>query len=214
MLSKRWVVGVTATLLVILLLTGYLAVAAEFGSKSDPLVTLSYIEELVPELKSKIDKAIEEKTSEFDEILNEKVDQALDSIDGRIAEFENDYSADVVDESFINAVADRVFSRIKESGGSGDSVSGGDSTSLFSVVRISSGQTVIGEVGTEILWRFGTAKCTSPGTPGLIDVSTGTDLPNGGSLQANHLYVVTVENRGFTTSSDCVILIKGPYKVQ
>lgn len=213
-MPKRWVVGVTATFLVVLLLTGYLAVAAEFGSKSDPLVTLSYIEELLPELKDTIDKAIESKTNEFDSILTQKVDQALESIDGRIAEFENDYSANVVDASFINAVADKVFEDIKASGSSGDSVSQGGSASLFSVVRISSGQTVIGEVGTEILWRFGTGKCTSPGTPGLIDVSTGSDLPNGSALQANHLYVVTVENRGFSASSDCVILIKGPYTVQ
>jgi hypothetical protein len=213
LLPKKWVVGVTATLLVILLLTGYLAVASEFGSKNDPLVTLSYIEELVPELKNTIDKAIQDKSSEFDEILNKKVDQALDSIDGRIAEFENDYSADIVDNSFINAVADKVYEKIQASGSSG-SVSDGTSASLFSVVRIKSGQTVIGEVGTEILWRFGTATCTAPGTPGLIDVSTGSDLPNGSSLQTNHLYVVTVENRGFKTTSDCVILIKGPYIVQ
>lgn len=214
MLPKKWVIGVTALLLVVLLFTGYLAVAAEYGSQNDPLVTLSYIEELLPELQQTIDKAIDNKTEEFDATLEQKIQQALESIDAKIAEFKNEYSSDIVDDTFLNTVADMVYQKIQASGGNSGTVSEGGSESLFSVVRFKSGQTVIGEVGTEILWRFGTATCVSPGTPGLIDVSTGGDLPNGGALQQNHLYVVTVERRGFKATSDCVILIKGPYTVQ
>ena len=43
----------------------------------------------------------------------QQIDQALDSIDGRIAEFENDYSADIVNNSFINAVETR-YMKIKQ----------------------------------------------------------------------------------------------------
>lgn len=214
MLPKKWVIGVTALLLIVLLLAGYLAVAAEYGSQNDPLVTLSYIEELIPELQQTIDKAIESKTAEFDTTLDQKIKQALDSIDAKIAEFKNDYSSDIVDDAFINSIADMVYEKIRSSGGTGGTVSEGASGGLFTVVRFKSGQTVIGDVGTEILWRFGTANCVSPGTPGLIDVTSGTDLPNGGALQQNHLYVVTVEKRGFKATSDCVILVKGSYNVQ
>jgi len=214
MLPKKWVIGVTALLLIVLLLTGYLAVAAEYGSQNDPLVTLSYIEELIPELQRTIDKAIQDRTAEFHATLEQKIQQALESIDAKINEFRNEYSSDIVDQAFIDSVANMVYEKIRASGGTGGTGSEGTSGSLFSVVRFKSGQTVIGEVGTELLWRFGTATCVAPGTPGLIDVTTGADLPNGGSLQQNHLYVVTVENRGFKATSDCVILIKGPYKVQ
>jgi len=213
-LPKKWVIGVTSLLLVALLLAGYLAVAAEYGSQNDPLVTLSYIEELLPELRETINNAVKDKTAEFDSALDKKIQEAMNSIDAKIAQFETDYSADVADESFIASVADLVSQKIGSAGGSGDSSSSGGTSELFKVVRFKSGQTVIGEVGTEILWRIGTATVVSPGSPGLIDVSTGSDLANGGTLQQNHLYVVTVEGRGFKASSDCVILMKGPYTVK
>jgi len=213
-LPKKWVIGVTSLLLVALLLTGYLAVAAEYGSQNDPLVTLSYIEELLPQLREAIDNAVKDKTAEFDRTLDNKLNEAMNSIDAKIAQFETDFSADVADESFIASVADLVVQKIGSSGGSGDGSTTGGTAELFKVVRFKSGQTVIGEVGTEILWRIGSATCVSPGSPGLIDVSTGGDLANGGALQQNHLYVVTVEGRGFKVTSDCVILIKGPYTVK
>ena len=213
-MSKKWVVGVTSLLLIVLLLTDYLAVAAEYGSRNDPLVTLSYIEELLPELRQTIDDAIQKKSAEFDESIDKKIREAVESIDRKILQFEADYSADVADEAFIARVAEIVAQKLESSGASGDSPSSGGTQDLLQVVRFKSGQTVIGEVGTEILWRIGSAVCVSPGSPGLIDVTTGGDLPNGGSLQPNHLYVVTIEGRGFKTTSDCVILIKGPYTIK
>lgn len=214
MLSRKWVIGVSSLLLVVLLLTGYLAVAAEYGSQNDPLVTLSYIEELLPELQKTIDNAVKNKTNEFDSTLDKKIQEAMNSIDAKIAGFEGQYSADVADEAFVKAVANAVAEKIGTAGGSGDTPVTGTESELFQVVRFKSGQTVIGSVGTEFLWRIGNATCSSPGSPGLIDISTGGDLPNGGQLQTNHLYIVTVENRGFKATSDCIILVKGPYTIK
>lgn len=210
MLPKKWVIGVSSVLLIVLLFAGYMAVAAEYGSKTDPLVTLSYIEELLPELRQTIDKAIAEKTKEFDSTIDAKADEVLAQIDSKIVQFETQYSSEVADATFVQKVADAVAAQIGSSGGS----SGATSGNLFEVVRFSSGQTVIGEIGTEILWRIGSATCVSPGTPGLIDISTGGDLAAGGQLQQNHVYVVTVADRGFKATSDCVILIKGAYTVK
>lgn len=202
-------------LLVVLLLAGYLAVAAEYGSQEDPLVTLSYIEELLPELQEKIDNAVNEKTAEFDGTLEAKIQEAINGIDAKIAAFEGQYSSDVVDDTFVQKVADAVTAKLGSTGGTDENVSGSAGTAdKFTVQRFSSGQTVIGAVGTEILWRIGTASCTAPGSPGLIDISTGTDLGNGSQLQQNHLYIVTVEGRGFKATSDCIILVKGTYTVK
>jgi hypothetical protein len=210
-LPKKWVIGVTSLLLVVLLLTGYLAVAAEYGSQNDPLVTLSYIEELLPELQKTIDNAVNEKTAEFDSTLDKKIEEAMNSIDAKIAQFETGSAADVTDDAFVQAVADAVTAKIGSAGGSGDGTAASGAPELFKVERFKSGQTVIGDVGTEILWRLGNATVVSSGSPGLIDVSAGSDLPKGGQLQQNHLYIVTVEGRGFKVTSDCIILIKGGY---
>ena len=41
MARNKWMVTVGSILLIALLASGYMAVAAEYGSKEDPLVTLS-----------------------------------------------------------------------------------------------------------------------------------------------------------------------------
>ena len=115
MLSKKWVIGVISVLLAALLLGGYMAVAAELGSKDDPLVTLSYIQELMPELHNSISAAVAEKTAEFDATLEAKVQEVNQSIDDKIARFEDQYAAGYANDSFIEKVADAV---IDKTGGS------------------------------------------------------------------------------------------------
>ena len=221
MLPKKWVIGVVSVLLATLLFGGYMAIAAELGGRDDPLVTLSYIQELMPELQESISAAVAEKTAEFDAALETKVNEVNQSIDEKISLFEEQYAAGYANDEFVSKVADAV---IDKSGGtivSGDETSSGETDSpstgnstLFQTVRFSSGTTVYGTVGTEILWRIGTATCVSSGSPGLIDVTTGEDLAAGGQLRQNHHYVVSMaDGRGFTCTSDVVILIKGSYTV-
>lgn len=92
-------------------------------------------------------------------------------------------------------------------------VQGGDSAS-FKVVTLSKGQTLTGEVGCEVMLRIGSAVCVSDSAPGLIDTTGGTTLNNGGALQTNHLYMVTIETRGVTATSNTVkVLARGSYTV-
>lgn len=226
MLPKKWIIGVISVLMATLLFGGYMAIAAELGGKDDPLVTLSYIQELMPELQNSISAAVAEKTAEFDAALALKVDEVNQSIDDKISRFEEQYAAGYANDAFVNKVADAV---IDKAGGTGfignstpvttappeetDSPSTGNS-SLFQTVRFSAGTVVYGTVGTEILWRIGTATCVADGSPGIIDVTTGEDLAAGGQLRQNHHYVISMaEGRGFKCTSNVVILIKGPYTV-
>ncbi len=217
MVSKRWIAGVCSVLIVVLLLAGGAAVAAELGGKDDPLVSLSYIEQLIPQLNENIEKVIKDKVSEFDESLDTKIDEVNRSIDEKISRFEEQYAAGFANDDFIAKVAAALADK-GITGSSGGSTGGSGTTSgegyLFTRVDVTTGHTLYGEVGTEILWRIGTGVCVSPGTPGLIDITTGGDLASGGQLQQNHVYVVTVGDRGFKATSDCRVMIKGPYTIQ
>lgn len=89
----------------------------------------------------------------------------------------------------------------------------GDSAS-FQVVTLSMGQTLTGEVGCEVMLRIGTAVCVTDYAPGLIDTTDGTTLNDGGDLQTNHLYMVTIPTRGVTATADVVkVLARGSYTV-
>lgn len=221
MVSKRWIAGVCSVLIVVLLLAGGAAVAAELGGKDDPLVSLSYIEQLIPQLNENIEKVISEKINEFDASLDTKIEEVNKSIDEKISRFEEQYAAGFANQDFIDkvaaALADKGLSGSTGSGEGGSTGGSGDGY-LYTRVDVKAGDTLIGEVGTEILWRLGTGVCVSPGVPGLIDISEGKDLASGGQLAANHVYVVTVSGagneRGFKATSDCRVMIKGPYTIQ
>ena len=120
-----------------------------------------------------------------------------------------------LEEVFMDVVLERVDVKIDERndelasklGGSG----GGDS---FTVVTLSNGQTLVGDIGCEVMLRVGTAVCVSPSSPGLIDESAASTLNNGGALVTNHLYMMTIEGRGVLATSDTVkVLARGSYAV-
>lgn len=84
----------------------------------------------------------------------------------------------------------------------------------FVLVTMSSGQILKGEVGTEVMLRVGTAVCTASSTPGLIDTTSAGTLNNGAALEKNHLYMMTIEDRGVkATASTVKVLVRGSYTV-
>ena len=140
------------------------AFAVEPGSSSDPLVTLSYLEDVF-----------------FDKIMDE--------VDERIATRNKDIAKEVTGTS-----------------GTADA---------FAVVTLTDGQVLIGDIGCEGMLRVGSAVCTSPSSPGLIDETSATTLNNGGALQQNHMYMMTIENRGVkATSATVKVLVRGGYTIQ
>ena len=84
----------------------------------------------------------------------------------------------------------------------------------FVLVTLSSGQTLKGEVGTEVMLRVGTASCTGSSTPGLIDTTTAGTIDNGAALTKNHLYMMTIEDRGVKAIAATVkMLVRGSYTI-
>ncbi|MBQ7778073.1 MAG: hypothetical protein IJ396_04135 [Oscillibacter sp.] len=160
MKKNRWMLRAAALVMLSALLMTTLSVAATVGSSKDPLITLSYLEEVF-----------------MDEVLD-KVDEKIDQRNDELA---------------------------SQLGGGGDG---------FTVVTLSNGQTLVGDIGCEVMLRVGTAVCVSPSSPGLIDESAASTLNNGGALVTNHLYMMTIEDRGVLATSDTVkVLARGSYVI-
>lgn len=190
MKNATWSTRALAVLVLGLTVTGIAAAAANYGSKEDPLITASYIEDVVrPEITAEIEEAIDEKEEAILKAVAEMVGEAEGSSFA--------YSDNLIDEIAARAVQ-------KVSAGSSES---------WSVIKVPSGKTLTGRVGCQLMLRIGGANCVSSGSIGLINMSDGTVLGNGGALKTNNLYMVTIEGRGFTAVGDATILIKGGYSI-
>ena len=122
-----------------------------------------------------------------------------------------------LNETFLDSIMSRVDEKIAQRnsqlpGQAG--ASGGTAADTFAVVTLSSGQTLNGSIGCEVMLRVGTAVCVSPSNPGLIDESSAVTLSNGGSLATNHLYMMTIDGRGVKATSGTVkLLVRGGYTI-
>ena len=122
-----------------------------------------------------------------------------------------------LNETFMNTIMARVDEKIAaRSGQLGGQVSGTGTAaeSVFTVVTLSNGQTLTGDIGCEVMLRVGAAVCVTPSAPGLIDETTAGTLNNGGALAQNHLYMMTIENRAVrATAATTKLLVRGSYTI-
>ncbi len=90
----------------------------------------------------------------------------------------------------------------------------GETGLRYHVVTLSQGQTLVCEVGTEIMLRIGTATATGPDYPQLIDMTTASSVSSGTALVTNHMYMVTIQDNGITaTASTVKVLVRGSYTI-
>ena len=163
-MKNKWALRLAALMLISCLAMTGVSLAVEPGSASDPLVTLSYLNET------------------FMDSIMERVDQKI---------------------------AARNSQLLQHSGGTGSA-----SSAEFTVVTLSKGQTLTGDIGCEVMLRIGSASCVSPSNPGLIDETTAAALNNGGALAVNHLYMMTIEGRGVKAGAATTkLLVRGTYTI-
>ncbi|MBQ2830666.1 MAG: hypothetical protein IJF15_06595 [Oscillospiraceae bacterium] len=186
--KNRWIMRLVALLTIGFTLTSLVAIAAETGSSSDPLVTLSYLSEVyMDELLARVDEKIAAR--------NEKV---MDDLSGKIAD-----AAGKAPQGGTSEVP------------SGGTTGGTANTQSFTLVDLTQGQTLRLPIGSEVLLRVGTASCVADSTPGLIDTTDAATLSGGGALVKNHLYMVTMENRAVKATAETVkVLVRGAYTVE
>ena len=93
--------------------------------------------------------------------------------------------------------------------------SGSAGSASYTLVTLTSGQTMSLEVGCEILLRVGTVKVNANTNPALIDASTGGTVNGGASLTKNHLYMATIPDRTLTpTAATVKLLVRGGYSIK
>ena len=183
MKQKKWPLRLLSGGLVTAALIGVAVAAGQQGSQSDPLVTLSYLQQ-------------------------QALPQVLEDVDEKVAARQQEL------EDKLSAVADgyvqEVEAALSGSGGTG----GQTGSAVYQVVELSAGQTLTGSAACELLLRSGTATCVSDSSPGLVDMTDGSTLPNGGALKANHLYLATLEGRGISASTAVTLMVRGTYTIR
>lgn len=184
MKQKKWPLRLLSGGLVTAALVGVAVAAGQQGSQSDPLVTLSYLrQQALPQVLEDVDEKVAARQSELEDKLSAVAD-------GYAAEVEAALSGSV-------------------GTGSGSQTGG----AVYQVVELPAGQTLTGSAACELLLRSGTATCVSDSSPGLVDMTDGATLANGGALKANHLYLATIEGRGVRASTAVTIMVRGEYTV-
>ena len=156
---------------------------AAAGGESDPLISMSYLTEVNA-------PAI---LQQVDEKLESREQALLEDFDEAISRYEADMDAKLA--------------------ASGGSTGGTGTSSVFSVVTLSAGQSLQGSVGCELLLRSGSATCVASSAPGLIDSTGGTTLPGRSAVEPDHLYLVTADGRGIRASTDVTVLVRGGYTI-
>ena len=205
MKRNKWCAAGIGIVLTAVVFAGVIAIAAEYGGKDDPLVSLSYINSVfASDLQKKIDKSIENKINAFSNEVDNKLGSYSDNVDRKIAEFTAENVSFTADGAVIESIAQSVASRVGNQ----------DKTASFTLVKLSAGQVLRCSVGTEVLLRLGSAVCVSSGTPGLIDTTDAKNLPGGSALSKNHLYLCTVDGRGVSAPSGATVLVRGGYVIE
>ena len=204
--KRKWTVILSAAVLVLISLASYLSITAEYGDKEDPLVTLSYVNEvLTPQTMEKFNAEIDAKKTEFSQELDAKIKEASDKIEVLISAYGTESQTGELNENLVSMIADEVIKKMGAAQGGTDSG--------WTLLKLNAGQSVTCGIGCEIVLRLGSATCVSSGTTGPIDLSDATVLAPDKGYAENHLYLVTIEGRGLKAGSNgCTILIKGDYK--
>ncbi len=105
--------------------------------------------------------------------------------------------------------------KIEELRSSGISINAG-----FEVITVPNGKKLIGDAGTEVIVRSGTAKAISVTTNGiengLQDVTDGVDIKGNAQIVNNHLIIIPrKDGRGISITSDGVyVMVRGGYTIQ
>ncbi len=173
---------VSTVLIVAILALGFLALAVEYGTQSDPLVSLSYINDVLkPELLSEVDKASDDVSSAIS-AYEGRVDKKVDEVTDRM-------SAEITD-SDLAAIAAQVPTAQKQN-------------APFTTLDLTAGKSITLKSGCELLSRGD----LSLKSGNLIDVTAGEETS---AIKANHLYTA-IDTATVTAKGKVTVFVRGDY---
>ncbi len=92
---------------------------------------------------------------------------------------------------------------------------GSAGNSGYEVIQVEAGKQIIATGCTEMILRSGSAKAIDNGVNGVSDMTQGIDLLKNYTVYQNHLLLVPRDDgRGIRTTSECFVMIRGPYVIQ
>lgn len=191
--KRRFIISTGAILMVAMLATGYAAVATEYGSADDPLITQSYLEKvLTPSLTAKAEAAARAQVDSYENDMTAQINQMVQSIGSR---FQSVVDSLLSDENFIQRVA---------AAGGGTAAVQGD----WETITLSAGKVIQLDAGAQLIVRSGVASASGAG---LTDVTAGARLNSGDAATASHLYMATQQGSGFKAGASARVLVSGGY---
>ena len=165
-------------------LAAFVAIASEVGSQGDPLVTLSYLNEVF-------------------------LTQIMDNVDVKLAQ-----RSETITDQFMEQIKAAKREILAELGSSYGDETGGTAISFMEVTLLAgqtlygdAGCEVLLRSGRA------SCAAEGQGAPGLVDTTDGTSLNHGSALVANHLYMMPGE-RGVLAQEDVVLLVRGDYTIE
>ncbi|MDX9917425.1 MAG: hypothetical protein RBT15_05340 [Gudongella sp.] len=116
-------------------------------------------------------------------------------------------------EEKLDEIKDYIDRKIKDNTAAPEQVT--QSSSLV-VVELWNGQMLIGEAGSEIILRSGSATAITSAMGGLSDVTAGVDIAEGQQIPENHLLIIPrSDDRGiFVTKDSTFVMVRGEYTIR
>lgn len=171
-------------LLVGTVLAAFVAIASEVGSQGDPLVTLSYLNEVfLTQIMDSVDEKLAERSEQLSEQIMEQIKNAKREI---LTELGSSYG----DENGGTAISYMAVT-LQE----GQTLYGDAGCEVL----LRSGSAACVSEGKSV--------------PGLVDTTDGTSINDGSALVQNHLYMMT-DRRGVLAQEEIVLLVRGDYTIE
>ncbi len=179
----------TAILAISFLFCGLVMARGTAGTSSDPLVTLSYLNE-------KFDAAVAQKASA-------RWKAKADQIAKKLGESKASLTKGIAGGGSVEEAAARYLAAV------------GGSSRQFTPVTLKKGQVITGNLGTALILRAGSGKIAGAGGKVAVNVSAGKDIASGATVPANqYILLVANDGTGFSvTSAQATVAVKGTYKV-
>jgi hypothetical protein len=186
--AKYIAAGFLAVAIVSVGITKYsIAAGSEPGSSGDPVVSKSYVDGKLNELKTLINNG----TSNNNNASNTSVSKE-----------------EIVSE--VLAVVDALYGDK-----STDNTNTAQTGQAFVPIQLLKGKFLLAGEGTEIIVRSGKASAYSQNEMGVVDASLGNELFNGANAAINHLLIVARnDGRGVYANEDSWLMVKGSYSIK
>lgn len=160
-------------------------------SNNDPLISLSYLNKVIDELKATLN------------LKNQQQDDAITTISTQV--------------SGISSASGNVLEVVELYANTTLLNNAGKSIVREGQSKVLVGTRIIADAGTEIILRYSNGQTTAIASNlgGLSDVTGGYDIQNGQAIPANHLLIIPrSDGRGVTIASHSIFMIRGSYRVE